>query len=78
MNEYELGNIVRSCWKKERYPTEQVALETINRVHKKRNTTLRVYFCKHCLGYHLTSKVFKERKHDKFKNSKINQCAIAE
>lgn len=76
MNDYALGKIVRSCWKKHRYPNEQSALEAINRVHKKRDTELRVYFCPQCLGYHLTSKILKERKYDKFKSSKINKCAI--
>ena len=50
MNDYALGKIVRSCWKKHRYPNEQSALEAINRVHKKRDTELRVYFCPQCLG----------------------------
>ena len=78
MTESELGNIVRSCWKKHRYPNEQSALESINRVHKKRKTDLRVYFCKHCLGYHLTSKCLKGKINDKFKSRKINECSVAE
>lgn len=59
MNDSEIKLWVSSCLKKMRYPNEQSALEAINRVHKKRKTELRVYFCKYCLGYHLTSKVFK-------------------
>lgn len=55
MNDYELSKFVRSCLKKHRYVSEQQAQETINKVHKKRNIELRVYFCKQCLGYHLTS-----------------------
>ena len=34
MNDSQLGNLVRSCIKKHRYPTEQTALEGINRAHK--------------------------------------------
>lgn len=46
-----------SCLKKRRYQTEQKAQEIINKIHNEgRKTKLRVYFCKFCLGYHLTSK----------------------
>ena len=76
MNDYELGKVVRSCWKKRRYPNEQSAYEAINRVHKKRNVDLRVYFCLQCLGYHLTSKVFKEKEDDKIESAEVNECAI--
>lgn len=63
MNDSQLGNLVRSCIKKRRYPTEQTALEGINRAHKNNSKDeLRVYFCKHCLGYHITHKPFIRRK----------------
>lgn len=61
MNDKELKSLVNSCWKKRRYPTEQTALEAINKVHKKRDTELRVYFCKKCLGYHLTHKTLRRK-----------------
>ena len=48
-----------SCLKKHRYQSEQSAQERINKIHKTRKTNLRVYFCKFCLGYHLTSKPLK-------------------
>lgn len=54
MEDKELASLVSSCLKKRRYSNEQSALEAINRVHKERNTKLRVYFCPKCLGYHLT------------------------
>lgn len=64
MNDKELGNLIRSCIKKRRYSNEQSALEAINRARKnKSKDPLRIYFCKHCLGYHLTHKVnFKKEK----------------
>ena len=57
MNDNELEVLVRSCIRKYRYPTAQTAQEAINRVHKKRDTPLRYYFCKRCCGYHLTKRV---------------------
>ena len=57
MNNEKLKDLAHSCLRKKRYNSEQVAQEAINRIHKKRKTKLRVYFCKYCLGYHLTSKV---------------------
>lgn len=56
MNIKEIKFWVSSCVKKKRYANEQLANEAINKIHKKRNTELRVYFCKECLGYHLTHK----------------------
>ena len=76
MNDKQLGNLVRSCIKKHRYPTEQVALEAINRIHKKRNDNLRVYFCRHCLGYHLTHK--KNNKEKNMINLKIEKLTNVE
>lgn len=55
MNDRQLKSLVSSCIKKRRYSNEQSALEAINRAHKnKSKDELRVYFCRHCLGYHLT------------------------
>lgn len=46
---------ITSCVKKRRYPNEQVALEKINQIKKKRKgAQLRVYYCEYCCGYHLT------------------------
>lgn len=51
-----------SCLKKRRYQTEQKAQEMIRKAYKEgRKTNLRVYFCKFCLGYHLTSKPLKPK-----------------
>ena len=44
----------KSCLHKRRYRTMQVAEEMINRIHKLRSVELRAYFCKYCLGFHLT------------------------
>ena len=73
MKDYEIKDLASSCLKKKRYSNEQSAFEAIKRVHKERNTELRVYFCKHCLGYHLTHK-FKKRKYVKFEDTKTNKC----
>ena len=51
MSDSELLACLSSCWKKHRYPTEQVAQEAVNRIHKKRNVALRVYFCNRCLSF---------------------------
>lgn len=76
MNDVELKALVNSCLKKVRYPNEQTAYEAINRVHKERATELRVYFCSYCLGYHLTSKLKKERKHVEVESTEVNKCAV--
>ena len=57
MSDRELAFFASSCVKKKRYKSEQIAQETINRIHKKRNVKLRAYFCLFCLGWHLTSQV---------------------
>ena len=56
MSDEQLKGLISSCLKKKRYKTEQIAQEAINRIHKKRKVNLRIYFCKECLGYHLTSR----------------------
>lgn len=62
MTDNQLKSLVSSCLKKHRYSNEQSALEAIIRAHKnKSKDELRVYFCKHCLGYHLTHKVIRKR-----------------
>lgn len=38
------------------YPSRKVATEVSRRIQKKRNVTLRVYFCETCKHHHLTSK----------------------
>lgn len=51
-----------SCLKKHRYQTEQAAQERINKIHNDgRKTDLRVYFCKFCLGYHLTHQPLRKK-----------------
>lgn len=63
MNDKELKSLACSCLKKHRYTNEQTALEAINRAHKnKSKDELRVYFCKHCLGYHITHKPLRRNK----------------
>ena len=76
MNDRELKTLVNSCLKKKRYNSEKAALDAINKVHKKRNTELRVYFCKLCLGYHLTHLPLREKLNVKYESRKINECAI--
>lgn len=44
-----------SCWGKRRYTTELFALQVERSCEEKRpGTSLRVYFCGVCAGYHLT------------------------
>lgn len=62
MKDYTLFLLGRGCLRKHRYQTEQAANEHISKINKERKTPLRVYFCKFCLGYHLTSKPLKEHK----------------
>lgn len=62
MNDKKLKSLACSCLKKHRYPNEQTALEAINRAHKNHSKDeLRVYFCKHCLGYHITHTKLKRK-----------------
>lgn len=74
MKDKELASYARSCLKKHRYTSEQKALEVINKIHKERKDYLRVYFCKFCLGYHLTHIHNKREKANDstIKDSKIN------
>ena len=76
MNDHELIVLVRSCIRKRRYPSEQTAQEAINRVHKKRSTPLRYYYCKKCCGYHLTKKDCGDRNATN-KSTEINKCSTS-
>lgn len=76
MEDRELETLIRSCIRKYRYPTEQTAQEAINRVHKKRNTPLRYYYCKRCCGYHLTKKNCGD-KNVTNKSTKIDKCSTS-
>ena len=69
MKDWEIKNLASSCLKKRRYSSELSALEAINKVHKERNTPLKIYYCKYCLGYHLTSKIGKRNKHENNKRT---------
>jgi hypothetical protein len=44
------------CFRKNRYPTEESADKIAKLAEKERGAKLRVYYCKICLGFHLTSK----------------------
>ena len=74
MKDWQLKELVSSCLKKMRYSNEQAALEAINKVRKdNRNTPLKIYYCKHCLGYHLTSKIGKRNRYENNKRTN-NKC----
>lgn len=45
----------RSCHAKKRYSTEAYAAGVIEKCQKERPGFLRSYYCKLCLGWHLTS-----------------------
>ena len=62
MDDKKIAFFATSCIKKKRYKSKQIAQEAINRVHKKRNTKLRIYYCPFCLGWHLTSKAIYKSK----------------
>lgn len=44
----------RGCLRKKRYRTTTVAFKVADKVKKERGTSLHVYYCKNCLGFHLT------------------------
>lgn len=78
MKDWELKELVSSCLKKRRYSSVKSAMEAIIRARKNNSKDeLRIYFCSHCLGYHLTHKFNKGRKYVKVESSKINECRIA-
>ena len=45
---------VGSCLRKHRYKHKQHAVEMIRHIEKIRNVKLKPYYCKYCLGWHLT------------------------
>lgn len=45
-----------SCFKKSRYVSENKAKEFAAKAMREREVTLRTYYCKVCMGFHLTSK----------------------
>ena len=74
MKDEKLKSITCSCWKKHRYPNEQTALEAINRAHRNNSKdNLRVYFCKYCLGYHITHKPFYNKRRYNMINLKVEK-----
>lgn len=49
--------VVSDCLKKKRYSTYDLADKVRNISIIKRGTPLKVYFCTHCFGYHLTKRI---------------------
>lgn len=43
-----------SCEKKTRYRSQDEAKRVADKVKHLRGTNLRIYYCEHCRGYHLT------------------------
>lgn len=77
MEDGHLKYLVSSCLKKRRYSNEQSALEAINRARKnKSKDQLRVYFCKNCLGYHLTHTKDRRLKMLKLKVEKLTDVEL--
>lgn len=73
MKDWEIKELASSCLKKSRYNSIKAAMEAINRARKNNSKdNLRIYFCSHCLGYHLTHKFNKRRKYVDIKSSKIS------
>lgn len=52
----ENGQLIRGCLGKKVYRTQQYADALVRRIFNKSGVQLRVYACKYCLGWHLTSK----------------------
>lgn len=50
---------VNGCFSKNRYKSEKIALEVIDKINNERAVNLRAYSCHECLGWHLTSKTNK-------------------
>lgn len=77
MNDQQLKSLVSSCIKKRRYSNEQSALEAIRRAHKNNSKDqLRIYFCKNCLGYHLTHTKYRRRRMLKLKVEKLTDVEL--
>lgn len=51
------GKWVSDCLKKNKYPSMGYAKRVRSEAKKKRDVDLRIYYCSHCNGYHLTSKI---------------------
>lgn len=47
---------VSSCFKKSRYATETKAKQYAEKSMKARGGELRTYYCRVCMGFHITSK----------------------
>lgn len=48
---------IKGCVTKKRYNTEARAKTVAEQVNTKRGVQLRHYYCKECLGFHLTKQV---------------------
>ena len=50
-------NVISMCLKKKRYSTYDLVDNVRNKSSVKRGIPLKVYFCPHCFGYHLTKRI---------------------
>ena len=55
----KIRQAVEECFRKKRYNSENLAVHVQRKVWKDRKIQLRVYYCPHCFGFHLTRKVKK-------------------
>ena len=54
MNHFEWA---KSCLKKNRYETKEGARFIQRKAYRERMHKLRVYFCEHCNGWHVTKRL---------------------
>lgn len=52
----KVNDWIKGCFKKQKFETKQSAEHVKVRSEQKYNTTYRIYKCRHCTGFHLTSK----------------------
>ena len=52
-----------SCLKKNRYETKEMAIKIKRKSYRERRHKLRVYFCEHCNGWHVTKQIRDKLEH---------------
>ena len=62
MEEFELESWKRMCLSKKVYHRKSVAERVASQVKDRFGRGMKVYFCPHCSGYHLTSQTKEEQK----------------
>lgn len=56
LSDRTLRTMVKGCYGKSRYSSEGKAQKYADKARAARGTSLRIYYCSECFGFHLTSK----------------------